>query len=91
MTMTASPSDVRTWARQQGLTSAERGPIPRSVLAAYRAAHAEEPPQELPPPAVEALAARLEHVEHRLEQALDRIEVLEGRASRSLLGLRLTL
>ena len=36
---TATPSDVRVWARQQGLTSAERGPLPRAVLEAYTAAH----------------------------------------------------
>jgi hypothetical protein len=95
---TASPSDVRAWARQQGLTSAERGPIPRSVLAAYATAHAGRPPADAPVAALpeaagreHELEARLRRVETQLAQALERVEALEARASRSLLGLRVTL
>jgi Lsr2 len=32
-------SDVREWARQQGIEVSERGRIPASVLAGYEAAH----------------------------------------------------
>jgi hypothetical protein len=33
-------ADVRSWARQTGLTISDRGRIPTSVVAAYRDAHA---------------------------------------------------
>lgn len=35
-----STADIRTWARQNGLTVSDRGRISSSVLSAYRDAHA---------------------------------------------------
>jgi hypothetical protein len=40
---TPSTADVRTWAREQGMATADRGRLPRSVLEAYAAAHGEKP------------------------------------------------
>ncbi|HEU0102694.1 MAG TPA: hypothetical protein VFR07_10280 [Mycobacteriales bacterium] len=92
---TAAPSDVRTWARKQGLTSAERGPLPRWVLEAYEAAHAADPTRTPPAPRAApdgpSVAERLQRVEDQLAQALARVAELEAQRSRSLLGLRLTL
>lgn len=34
-----SNADVRSWARQTGLTVSDRGRVPASVMAAYRNAH----------------------------------------------------
>jgi hypothetical protein len=36
---TSGSTDVRKWAREHGLTTAERGRLPRSVLEAYTAAY----------------------------------------------------
>lgn len=151
---TTAPSDVRTWALANGLTSARRGPLPRAVLEAYSHAHpgtsagaggrpptpgslgpgagegpvARDTPAPsrapraggtAPPPAglvepgrpaapalrrqgtagpgpgtsprQDELERRLLRVEAQLTEALDRLEELETRTSRSLLGLRLTL
>lgn len=37
-TRTASPSELRDWARSQGLTVSDRGRVPDAIVAAYRAA-----------------------------------------------------
>lgn len=35
----ATPHDVRTWAREQGVRIAERGPVPRVAIEAYIDTH----------------------------------------------------
>lgn len=105
MTTSAAPSDVRTWARSQGLTKAERGPLPRSVLDAYAAAHTDAAAARRstatatrpaagttgPAPTSESLAQRLRVVEDKLADALSRLAAVEANAPRSLLGLHITL
>ena len=149
---TSESRDVRKWAREHGLTTAERGRLPNSVLQAYAAAHsgdkskgrnghsnperarsaangdaaaspagqtraagsragkaatrasqrseARTPPVTPRPPARPAgetlvprhdLEERLTAVETQLATAVARLETLEGRMTKSLLGLRVTL
>lgn len=40
---TPRTADVRAWARENGITIADRGRLPRDVLDAYAAAHGEKP------------------------------------------------
>lgn len=35
-----NPGEIRTWAREQGITIAHRGKIPHNIIAAYNEAHA---------------------------------------------------
>lgn len=52
-------ADIRAWARQQGLTVADRGRVPAAVVDAYYDAQAPEDEAAAPPPAPErALIAR---------------------------------
>ena len=149
---TSESRDVRKWAREHGLTTAERGRLPNSVLEAYAAAHfgdgnkgrtgqsnperaksaangdaaasrasqtraagsragkaatrasqrreARSSPVKPRPPARPAgetlvprheLEERLTAVETQLATAVARLETLEGRMTKSLLGLRVTL
>lgn len=151
--VTSRSTDVRTWARKNGLTTAERGRLPRNVLEAYAAAHpastagsedrtdtptreggraagpsaAGLPPDAAAPPATagvneqaaggstgkgrtarpysrrsapgraeqpqveDSVQQRLTAVEGQLAAAVARLEALEGRMTKSLLGLRITL
>jgi hypothetical protein len=143
---------VRKWARNNGLITAERGRLPRSVIDAYAAAHpastaeseartdtptrgrgtaattSAAPPTEKAtrpgtadvrkrtapaskgndrtarsysrrstsgrteqPPVEDSVEERLTAVEAQLAAAAARLEALEGRMTKSLLGLRVTL
>lgn len=145
-------TDVRKWARDHGLTTAERGRLPKTVLEAYAAAHSGDrtgatpgqggsqraapaakadtadvparrtrtpgpragkaatrtrnagdaesssvtsrhraPPAARTTPPAHDLEERLTAVETQLVIALARLESLEGKMTKSLLGLRVTL
>ena len=149
---TIRSTDVRKWAREHGLTTAERGRLPRTVLEAYAAAHLSDEAEDKTGPsksepaksAANADAAasrtsptraagsrtgkaaaptpkgheartspvksrqsarptaqpaaprndleeRLTAVETQLAMAVARLETLEGKMTKSLLGLRVTL
>lgn len=151
---TFEPTDVRKWAREHGLTTAERGRLPKTVLEAYAAAHSGDETEGKTGPsksegarsaanadtaaarASETRAAgsragkaaartgkgrqartspvksrqsarptaqtaaprhdldleeRLTAVETQLATAVARLEILEGKMTKSLLGLRVTL
>ena len=149
---TSGSTDIRKWAREHGLTTAERGRLPKSVLEAYAAAHSGDGIQGRTAPGsvdrsglagnVDAGAARasqtgaagsgagnaaartgkgrgartsavqsrpsarraartaapchdleerLTAVETQLAMAVARLETLEGKMTKSLLGLRVTL
>ena len=149
---TSESTDVRKWAREHGLTTAERGRLPNSVLQAYAAAHSGDRTEgrtgpgnseqagsaangdaaasrasqtraagpragkaaarasqarEARPSPVKSrpsggptggtpaprhdLEERLTAVETQLAMAVARLETLEGKMTKSLLGLRVTL
>ncbi len=149
---TPGSTDVRKWARENGLVTAERGRLPRSVIDAYAAAHPAstaggEARTDAParrggtaahrrssaatskgarpgaaevdgattgaseggdrtgrpysrrstastderPQVEDSVEQRLTAVEAQLEAAVARLEALEGRMTKSLLGLRVTL